>query len=291
MDSQRKDGQVPEADAVVLDGRYELGELLGRGGAADVHRAHDRVLDRPVAVKLLRQGGEEEGDRARFTAEGRLLARLQHPHLVAVLDAGTEGDRPYLVMQLVEGPTLSQACRAGPLDAEQVRAVGQGLADALAHVHEAGMVHRDVKPGNVLLDGTGRARLSDFGIARLLADATRHTSTGITLGTAAYLSPEQVRGEEVTGATDVYALGLVLLEALTGDREYTGPPMEVALARLHRTPQVPDRLPQPWPGLLRAMTAMRPQDRPTAAEVARVLGGVEGAAVAARWRSASGRAG
>jgi serine/threonine protein kinase len=144
--------------------------------------------------------------------------------------------------------------------------VGRQLAEALAYAHAAGVVHRDVKPGNVLLGEHHRAKLADFGIARLVGDTVRHTQTGTTIGTAAYLSPEQVQGRDVTGAADVYALGLVLIEAMTGERAYPGTPTEAALARLHRNPEVPPDLPHR--DLLVAMTQRDPDARPTAAEVA-----------------------
>jgi serine/threonine protein kinase len=152
-----------------------------------------------------------------------------------------------------------------------VVAIGVQLAEALAHAHAAGVVHRDLKPGNVLLDADDRVTLTDFGIARLMSETTRHTATGVTLGTAAYLAPEQVRGEEVTPASDVYSLGLLLLEALTGERAYQGLPVEAALARLTTPPNIPDTVPSPWHELLRAMTALDPTDRPSAGQVAASL--------------------
>jgi serine/threonine protein kinase len=256
---------------VVLADRYELHEVLGRGGMADVHRATDRVLSRQVAVKVLRDTAGNETERLRFTAEARTLARLNHLGLVMVLDAGITAEQPFLVMELVEGSTLSQLCAQGPVDPSRVRSVGAVVADALAYAHAQGIIHRDVKPGNVLL-GTGRRiKLADFGIARLIGDTVRHTQTGHAIGTAAYLSPEQVQGEELTTATDVYSLGLVLLEALTGERAYPGTPTEAALARLSRAPRIPHDLPDDWPALLTAMTALEPTDRPGAAEVAAQL--------------------
>ncbi|MCW2797677.1 serine/threonine-protein kinase [Nocardioides sp.] len=251
-----------------LAGRYDLQEVIGRGGMADVYRAADRVLSRAVAIKVLRESAENDTDRARFTSEARTLAGLSHSGLVMVLDAGISAERPFLVMELVVGPTLSEALAAGPMDSEQVGAIGTQIADALAYAHAQGVVHRDVKPGNVLLDVAGRVKLADFGIARLIGDTVRHTRTGHAIGTAAYLAPEQVTGGDVRGAADVYSLGLVLLEALTGERAYPGPPTEAALARLSRAPDVPESLPGAWRSLLTAMTALAPSDRPTAGEAA-----------------------
>ena len=256
--------------------RYELGELLGRGGMADVHRATDRVLHRDVAVKVLRDTADDESDRLRFIAEARTLARLSHPGLVMVLDAGTTAERPYLVMELVEGQTLAQCCSGSALPAARVAAVGTQLADALAYAHHQGVVHRDVKPGNVLLDGEDRVKLADFGIARLIGDTVRHTQTGQAIGTAAYLAPEQVQGREVTPAADVYSLALLLLEALTGERSFPGAPTEAALARLQRAPAIPDWLSEEWRTLLAAATALDPAQRPPAAQVAERLARLAG---------------
>jgi serine/threonine protein kinase len=248
---------------MLLAGRYELGEVLGTGGMARVHRATDVVLDREVAVKLFREDLDEDSA-ARAQVEMQTLAGLQHRGLVAVHDAGTSEGRPFLVMELVDGPTLDGA-------EADLTVVGAELAEALDYVHAMGVVHRDVKPANILLSPTG-AKLTDFGVARII-DGARHTGTGLTIGTAPYLAPEQVTGDPVSPATDVYALGLVLLEGLKGEREYVGPPVEAAIARLHRRPEVPADLPEPWPSLLTAMTSRMPSMRPTAAEVATVLRG------------------
>lgn len=255
----------------MLAERYDLGDRLGTGGMADVYRATDRVLHREVAVKVLRDTADTETDRARFTAEARTLARLSHVNLVMVLDAGMTTDQPFLVMELVEGTTLSERVQAGPLAPDEVAEIAAQLADALAYAHGQGIVHRDVKPGNVLLGHNGRVKLADFGIARLIGDTVRHTRTGTAIGTAAYLSPEQVRGDEVTPAADVYSLGLVLLEILSGERAFPGTPTESALARLNRDPDLPESLPEPWRQLLGAMTARDPAARPTAEAVARDL--------------------
>lgn len=275
-------GQAPSvsgdlADAPLLTlagGRYELGPVLGTGGMASVRRGTDTVLGRPVAVKVFRADMDEDGAR-RAEVEMQTLAALGHPGLVSVYDAGTEEHpdgrppTPYLVMELVEGPTLAACCADGSLSPERLATIGAQLADALHYVHARGVVHRDVKPANILLSPNG-PKLADFGIARIV-DSARHTGTGLTIGTAPYLSPEQVTGTPVGPPADIYALGLVLLEALTGRREYDGGPVECALARLHRAPAVPRSLPAPWPELLAAMTAREPADRPTAVEVAERL--------------------
>ncbi|MCD2193861.1 serine/threonine protein kinase [Actinomycetospora endophytica] len=318
----------------VVGGRYTVGDLIGRGGAADVYRARDELLGRDVAIKMFGAGGEvvaaanaeaaaaadeappevddapvaeapdeehdddaapdaaaarygpggsegtprrsgppaelvgdlEEGSDARNRREVLTLAALSHPGLVTVYDVGDDHGRAYFVMQLIEGDTLAQRIRRGPLPLGDVIALGAALADALGYVHRRGVVHRDVKPGNVLLDGDGRAHLSDFGIAAV-RDAAPVTAAGMVIGTASYLSPEQVRGEAVTPAVDIYALGLVLIECLTGRREYPGNALEAAVARLHRRPVVPIGLPESLRSLLIAMTADDPTSRPDADEV------------------------
>jgi len=249
-----------------LADRYEVLGPLGRGGMADVYRARDTALDREVAVKVLRDAAHSE----RFRAEARTLAMLSHPGLVTVLDVGEVEGRPFLVMELVRGATLAECCQGEQLPPERVAAIGAQLAAALSHVHGAGVLHRDIKPGNVLLADDDRVLLADFGIARLVEQHAT-TDTGFTMGTAAYLSPEQVKGERVTPAADVYALGLVLLEALTGRRAYEGTPTEAASARLHRPPYVPDDLGDAWHDLLVTMTSAAPEDRPDADEVRRQL--------------------
>ena len=256
------------ADPMVVGGRYELGALLGTGASAVVRRASDRVTGRTFAVKLFHAGASAH-DRRRQQREMRALAMLQHPGLVTLHDGGVEGDRPYIVTDFVDGPTLAERLEAGPLDADEVRRLGARLADALAHVHRGGIVHRDLKPANVLLGSDG-PRLADFGIARAV-DGTAVTGTGYVVGTAAYLAPEQVRGEWVGPEADVYALGLVLLEALTGRREYPGALVESATARLHRPPGIPDGISASLSTALQAMTALEPAARPTAAQVAALL--------------------
>ncbi|WP_309134459.1 protein kinase [Cellulomonas sp.] len=282
------DGVPAQGGPVLLGDRYLLEDVIGRGGSGVVHRARDQVLGREVAVKVLPAVAGDSDELRRHEAEIGVLARLRHPGLVRLFDADSvplEGGlvQAYLVMEIVRGPSLGDRLRQGPLTVRQTAALGRVTAEALGVVHGQGVVHRDVKPGNVLLvDDTcldtepddvhewRPARLVDFGIARLAA-ATRLTMTGTVLGTVAYLSPEQAVGGEVGPASDVYALGLVLLEAVTGRRAFSGTTAEVAAARLTRDPDVPEDLDPGLAALLTAMTRRRPEDRPTAQEAARAL--------------------
>ncbi|MFC7657234.1 protein kinase [Pseudonocardia benzenivorans] len=264
-----------------LPGRYRLGGLVGVGGTASVYRATDVSTGTEVAVKVL-HATSDPTVAARFAGEVRLLRGLHHPGLARIVDAGLAGPHPFLVTRFVDGETLQTTIRRGPMDVSEVTALGARLASTLAHVHAHGVVHRDVKPANILLDGTGRPFLTDFGVSRLV-EATQLTETGATVGTPAYMAPEQVRGSRVGPAADVYALGLVLLEALTGRREYPGGLVESAVARLHRSPRVPAELPTGLAALLRRMTADDPDRRPDAGTVATRLAGRD-AAAAARGR-------
>ena len=215
-------GAAATAVSSVGGGRYRLERLLGGGGMAGVYLGRDMELDRPVAVKLLAENlAQDEAFRERFLREARLAARLSHPNVVAVYDAGeTEHARPYIVMEQVEGRTLADVLRErGRLPHGEAVALALQACNGLAHAHQAGLVHRDVKPQNLLLRNDGRLKVADFGIARA-ADETALTEIGTVLGTAAYLSPEQAAGEEVTAAADVYGLGAVLYELLTGRPPY-----------------------------------------------------------------------
>ncbi|GAB2805719.1 serine/threonine-protein kinase [Lentzea nigeriaca] len=259
------------SDRRLLADRYRLGEVLGTGGVAEVRRARDVVLARDVAVKLFRRKGDT-ADARRFDNEIRTLATLSHPGLVTVYDADTSGDTPFMVLELVDGRTLRDRIANGPMGVGEVRRLGAALADALAHVHDRGIVHRDVKPSNILLDDDDVPRLADFGLARLV-DGARLTRADQVVGTAAYLAPEQVRGGKITSAVDVYALGLVLLECLTGHREYEGAEIEAAVARLHRPPVIGDDLPFDLARLLSLMTSLSAGRRPSARECADILRG------------------
>ncbi|WP_030690907.1 serine/threonine-protein kinase [Streptomyces globisporus] len=261
---------IPTAHAVA--GRYRLDRLLGRGGAADVYEALDLRLRRPVAVKVLRSKDTCRTG-AQCAEEARLLARMQHPGLVTLYDAGNDEGRPYLVMQLVRGTTLQRRMARTLLTHAETCRTGAALASALAHVHACGVVHRDVKPSNILLDRTDTPYLSDFGISRCFdgSVASAPEGDGTLVGTASYMAPEQALGRTAGPEADVYSLGLVLLEALKGEAEYGGAPLEAALAHLNRPPVLPPGLPAELAGLLTAMTARAPEARPDAAVCARVL--------------------
>jgi eukaryotic-like serine/threonine-protein kinase len=257
-------------DGLLAD-RYELTGILGTGGMAEVHKAWDTHLRRFVAIKLFRPGSDITAGR-RFTNEIQTLAGLSHPGLVCVYDAETSDEASYVVLQLVDGTTLGDRIRQGPMPPVVVRRLGAHLADALAYVHARDVVHRDIKPSNILLDPRETPYLADFGLARLTG-STRLTTSGQLVGTAAFLAPEQVRGAEIGCAADIYAFGLVLLECLTGRREYEGGEIESAVARLHRPPVIPDDLPADLTRLLALMTSWPPKDRPAAAECAEILSG------------------
>ena len=218
----------------VLAGRFRLDELIGRGGMATVFRAWDTLLGRPVAVKLLRPEITADPDLAlRFRREAHAAAVLHHPNVVAYLGAGTEGETPFLVMELVDGDDLATRIRQeAPLPPTVAVSIARDVANGLAIAHARGIVHRDVKPGNILVDVDGRARITDFGVARIAAEAEA-TIPGTTLGSVHYFSPEQAQGLATSPRSDVYSLGLVLFEMLTGTRPFGGEtPAAIALARV-----------------------------------------------------------
>lgn len=197
-----------------LGGRYELRGVLGRGGMAEVHDGWDTRLSRPVAVKLLYPAlAADEVTRRRFENEARAAAALNHPNIVAVHDSGEDRGTPYIVMERLPGPTLAEEIAAGPLSADRVRWVLADLLGALTAAHEAGILHRDIKPGNVLITASGTAKLADFGIAK--TDGAAHTRVGMVFGTANYLSPQRITGRPASPSDDLYALGVLGYEALT----------------------------------------------------------------------------
>jgi serine/threonine protein kinase len=271
---------VPAADATdrTLGGRYWLQSIIGRGGMATVYRARDEALGRDVAVKLFHANALEP---TRQEIELSVLASLSHHGLVNLFDAGVEftpdgASQRYLVMEFVNGTDLQRRLAEGPLAARHIAEIGYDLAEALEYVHSNNVIHRDIKPSNVLLVDYGdrapraRAKLTDFGIA-LTDDVERMTAVGATTGTAAYLSPEQVAGAKVGRRSDVYSLGLVLLECFTGTVEFPGTLVESAIARLSRDPVIPEDLPDHWRELLTAMTAKKPTNRPPRRELVAML--------------------
>lgn len=254
----------------LVAGRYRITELIGHGGMAEIYRATDETLGREVALKIFRPQYASAEDLDRQQGEVRLLANLSHPCLVTLFDSIADADgRAVLVLEFVRGSDARHRLQVGPIDKTAAAAIGADIARALAYIHSQGVIHRDVSPANILLPDSGHAvaaKLTDLGIARLV-DAAKLTATGSVIGTASYMSPEQVAGRDLTPATDIYSLGLVLLEGLTGRREFQGSPVEAASARLARDPEIPVRLGSPWWELLRDMTSRDPAQRPSAQQV------------------------
>ena len=259
----------------VIGERYRVERLIGRGGMSTVFAATDTALGRTVALKIF--SSVARGDFDRQSAEIGVLAGLSHPGLVTLYDAfEAEGGEGVIVLEFVDGPDLRQRLRQGPLEPGAVRLLGRSIADALAYVHGHGVVHRDVTPANILLPGERThgslpvAKLTDFGIARIV-DSTRQTSEGSVIGTANYLSPEQALGADVGPASDVYSLGLVMLEALTGERAFPGTGIEALAARLHRPPVIPETVPAGWRDIIVDCVAREADERPSADDVVRRL--------------------
>ncbi|WP_230673326.1 serine/threonine-protein kinase [Rathayibacter sp. Leaf248] len=278
-----------------LAGRYLVLERIGEGGSATVYRARDQRLARPVAVKVHRAVADTPNERSRREREIRLLIDSRHSAVVEILDQGEiaheEGELSYLVLEYFD-PADPAAAWFSSSDERMIAEVGAQVADALAHLHARGVLHRDVKPENVLVRSRPvpagaslrEAKLSDFGIARAVDDA-RLTRPDLLVGTAGYLSPESVGAGPVGPASDVYSLGLVLLEALSGRRAYEGTTLEISLQRMHHAPVVPANVPERWRPLLAAMTALDPAERPSASAVADQLWtGLQGGPVTAPAR-------
>ncbi len=249
--------------AEVIAGRYRLDERLGGGLTADVWAAADLELDRKVAVKLL----AADADVARFRREAQAVAALAHPNICTVYDYGEDGPRPFMVLQFLPGGSLEQrlAGREPLADARTAR-IARDIATGLAHAHARGVIHRDLKPANVLFDAAGRAKIADFGIARV-GDGTGMTKAGVVLGTASYLAPEQAAGGPLSPATDVYAFGVILFRMLTGRLPFESRDA-LALLAMHRDrppPAVTDFRDGP-PARLESLTfaalAKSPVDRP-----------------------------
>jgi tRNA A-37 threonylcarbamoyl transferase component Bud32 len=258
----------------LIDGRYALGSLLGGGGMAQVYLAHDEVLGRDVALKILREQYTDEEFVERFRREAKNAAALNHPNIVQIYDQGqTEDGTYYIAMEYVPGETLKSRINSeGRLDPGEAAGIASRVADALSVAHERGIVHRDIKPQNVLLTPSGEAKVADFGIARAASSKTV-TETNLVLGTAAYMSPEQVSGERAGPASDLYSLGVVLYEMLTGELPYQAEdPIATAMKHLDEPPRHPREANPAVPEALDALTtkllAKKPEDRyPGAAEL------------------------
>lgn len=259
-----------EAAADPLAGRYVLKERLGRGSGAEVFRAVDLHGGPDVAVKVAAASGRKQHQRIRN--EAAVLARLDHPSIVklvaqgVVAGPGAHSSRPYLIEELALGASLAETIRVGSPKAGAVALWARGLFGALAYLHANGLVHRDIKPANLMLSGLRRSpvRIIDLGIAAAIGSAPE---PGISSGTVHYMSPEQASGGAVAPSWDVYAMGLVLLEVLTGQKAFPGTAIESLVARTLRSPDVPGHLGD-WVPFLRSLTAMDPRDRPTAADAA-----------------------
>jgi eukaryotic-like serine/threonine-protein kinase len=265
--------------------RYRLGERIGGGGMGEVYAAHDLRLDREVALKLLRADlAEQDGMRERVLAEARLAARLTHPNVVAVIDTGEQDGRPFVVMERLSGRTLRDELAAGPMEPDRVRDVGLQVLRALGTAHDLGIVHRDVKPGNVLDAGVGTWKVADFGIAKWIRADETLTGTGELLGSPSYLAPERIEGDEAGPASDLYAVGVLLYETLTGTKPFSGDdPVSLATQiREGRFTPPTEVLPGADPGVVAVIDrAMRldPDERfPSAEAMAEALSGEEGTA-------------
>jgi eukaryotic-like serine/threonine-protein kinase len=227
----------------LIAGRYELEELVGSGGMSNVFRAHDRLLERTVALKILHEQYTRDEDYVeRFRREARAVAQLTHPNIVTVIDRGEQDGRQFIVFEYVDGQNLKELSARGPLDAREAIGLALQVAHALSFAHTRGLVHRDVKPQNVLLNDEGQAKVTDFGIARSL-DVHGVTQTGTVLGTSDYIAPEQARGQKVDPKTDIYSLGVVLYELLTGEVPFSGDNF-VAVAMRHVSEPPPSVLEQ-----------------------------------------------
>jgi serine/threonine-protein kinase len=283
----------------VLGGRYALDEQIGNGGYGEVWRATDTVLSRPVAIKLLHPRYTQRSEAlARFRAEARHAGGLSHENIAQVFDYGepADGQPPYLVMELVDGPSLEAALAGGPLESSRTMDVVAQAAAGLQAAHAAGMIHRDIKPGNLLLAPGGIVKITDFGIAHTIGSA-QVTASGELIGTPGYLAPERAEGEQATPASDLYSLGMVAYECLAGAAPFTGTALEVALAHRDRPlPPLPPSVSADVCAFVSRLTAKDPARRlDNAAEVAVWAGllrdGVglgDGAAALQAWPLASG---
>jgi serine/threonine protein kinase len=265
---------APSTGRTLASGRYIVRRALGEGGQKIVYLVHDLTLDRDCALALIKSALLEPEDRFRLQREGQAMARLgAHPNIVTVFDVGEDEGRPYIVYEYVPGGDLKQELRAagGSLSISRALSIGSGIASALAVVHKRGIIHRDLKPGNVLLGEDREAKLGDFGLA-LAMDRSRLTMTGVVMGTAAYMSPEQALGQETDARTDLYALGALLYELVTGRPPFVGDSTAAVTSQhIHAAPVAPSEhnaaVPPSLEALILRMLAKAPDQRPEGASV------------------------
>src|SRR5512143_3651232 len=260
-------------------GNYDIIRLIGKGGMAGVYEAHQPSMNRNVAIKLMAQSiSEDPSFVQRFKNEAQLIARLEHAHILPVYDFGQEGGDLYIVMRYLDAGTLEDRITAGGMDVKEAVDIFTQLASAMDYAHSKGVIHRDLKPSNVLIDNQGNAFLSDFGIAKSLEGGTQNlTGTGGVVGTPTYMSPEQGLGGDIDGRSDIYALGVILFEMLTGKVPFTGDnPMQVMLKHINDMPPYPSSVKPEIPPAIESVVmralAKEPENRfPTARAMSKAL--------------------
>lgn len=267
----------------VLSGRYELEEKIGSGGMAEVYKAHDRLLARPVAIKILHEAYRSDVEFIeRFHREAKSAARLSHPNIVSIFDVGVAGNDHYIVMEYVKSSTLKKKIQdEGPLDLLTATTIAKDIANGLTHAHANNIVHCDIKPHNILMTEDGHAKITDFGIARAVTESTL-TYGGNVIGSVHYFSPEQARGGAITPKSDVYSLGIVLYEMLTNKLPFTGDnPVTIAMKHVEEEPISPSRYRPQIPPMLEAIVcrtmSKSPEIRPSSFELVQELSNVESA--------------
>ena len=267
----------------VLGGRYELEEKIGSGGMAEVYKAHDRLLARPVAIKILHEAYRSDMEFIeRFHREAKSAARLSHPNIVSIYDVGVVGNDHYIVMEYVHGNTLKKKIQdEGPLELLTAISIAKDIASGLTHAHANNIVHCDIKPHNILMTEDGHAKITDFGIARAVTESTL-TYGGSVIGSVHYFSPEQARGGSITPKSDVYSLGIVLYEMLTNKLPFTGDnPVTIAMKHIEEDPISPSRYRPQIPPMLEAIVcramSKSPEIRPSSFELVQELSNVEAA--------------